>query len=348
MWPFAASVLVACIALSCTPVRSPLAVPLGLTSPHMVDVSESALEAQLELGERLFFDARLSQNRTISCGDCHDPHHHFSEPFGVSHGLGPDARRRNTPTVVNMAFLQRFGWDARFTSLEDQLDAVFSDRGDMAIDVTSAVDRVSGDPEYRVLFHRAFGKAANVATFRLAIASYERALLSGDSRVDRFLVRHDSSALDSREQLGWKLFTGKAGCSGCHATFRPTRDSAGSLVLMFTDERVHNLGIGYSMGRMSDIGRFAVSGQEVTFGSFKTPSLRDVALTPPYMHDGSLPSLEAVVEFYNRGGNRNPKLDTGLQPLNLSPDEQTALVALLRALTGTARTFRRDGKLERR
>jgi cytochrome c peroxidase len=268
----------------------------------------------------------------MSCATCHAPSQAFAEPRAVSHGIGARARKRNTPSLLNVAiFRTSFDWDGRAGSLEDQLLGVFSPEGDMGIDARAAIARIVRDPLYVTLFVRAFGRSPDERGMRRALADFQRQLLDGPSRFERYYLHGDSTALDARERRGWELFrSGKTGCAGCHV---PLPDPDGSGYLVFSDDRFHNLGVGYAAGRFDDVGRFGVTREPSSLGAFRTPGLRNVALTAPYMHDGSLATLEEVVDFYVRGGRANPFLDAVILPRALTTRDRAALVAFLRTLT---------------
>jgi cytochrome c peroxidase len=288
---------------------------------------------KIALGRELFFDERLSRNASMSCASCHDPDHAFAEPDAISHGIGSDARRRNTPSLLNVAFETRLGWDSRFATLEDQVHGVFSESGDMGIGIAKAIAIVGRDREYKRSFVLAFGRKPDVVSFTEAIAAFQRSLLSGNSRLDRYLFGGDSAALSKSERRGLVVFSAR-GCAGCHQLFqRGSLRFDGSAVSFLTDRSRHNLGVGYRNGRMGDAGAYEVTGKPIDFGRFKTPSLRNIGLTAPYMHDGSLATLEEVIEFYERGGNPNPNLDSVIKPRELEVQEKADLLALLRAMT---------------
>ena len=192
----------------------------------------------------------------------------------------------------------------------------------------TVVERLSGDGHYVAAFRRAFGRNVDVHGFRAALVAFQKSLLVADSRFDRYRSGRDTNALTESEKHGFAIFR-KAGCGGCHV---PTPHNADSITL-FTDGRFHNLGVGYANGRMSDVGRYLVTRQPADWGAFRTPSLRNVAATAPYMHDGSIATLEEVVAFYDRGGNKNPQLDEIVSPLHLTEQDKADLVGFLRTLT---------------
>jgi cytochrome c peroxidase len=230
--------------------------------------------------------------------------------------------RRNTPALVNRGYGAAFFWDGRASALEEQVLQPIQDPNEMALALAEAVDRLKKDADYPALFAAAFSREANAEDLARALASFVRTLLSGDSPFDRF-ANGDPAALTKAARRGLEIFRGKGNCTACH------------LGPNFTDEHFHNTGVAWRDGELSDLGRFAVTGKDSDRGAFKTPTLREIARTAPYMHDGSLATLEDVVEFYDRGGNPNPWIDPELRPLRLSPDEKKALVAFLNSMTGS-------------
>jgi cytochrome c peroxidase len=286
----------------------PLGLDLYLPAP---DSNRLTLE-KIELGRRLFFDRRLSRDGTIACASCHNPARAFSDGRPVAIGIDGRIGRRNAPAIINRGYGRAFFWDGRITLLEEQVLKPIEDPNEMDSTVAGAAARVGLAPD----------DLAN------ALASFVRSILSGNSRFDRF-VNGRRDALNGEEQLGLGVFRGKGNCTACH--IGPT----------FTDERFHNTGvawqapIGGSSGTFQDGGRFDVTGREGDRGAFKTPTLRDIAKSAPYMHDGSLPTLDDVVDFYDKGGRANPTLDPDIRPLLLTAREKEALVRFLRTLTGS-------------
>ena len=299
------------------PPGPPVVPPLGLDLYLPAPPDNPITIEKLALGRRLFNDPRLSADGQTSCATCHQQDRAFTDGRRVSRGVFGRIGRRNVPSILNRAYGTSFAWDGRAATLEDQVRRAIAGRRDLGLPVTVAVDRLSADATYAAAFDAAF--AAPISGDRLvqAIATFVRGALSGSSPFDRFFAG-DSIALSPAARRGHALFNGQARCGRCHA---------GPL---FSDEDLHNTGVGW--GR--DGGRFEVTGQPWDRGRFKTPSLRNVSLTAPYMHDGSLPTLEAVIEFYDRGGRRNSNLDPAIRPLRLTSDQRSDLVAFLRALEG--------------
>ncbi|MBI3048643.1 MAG: c-type cytochrome [Acidobacteria bacterium] len=272
-------------------------IPLGLDLYMPVPENNPLTDDKIALGRRLFFDPRLSRNATLSCASCHRPDRSFTDGRHVAVGVFGRAGRRNVPALINRAWGRSFFWDGRVTSLEEQVLKPLEDPNEMDLSVDEAARRVSLTRD----------------ELSRALASYVRSILSGNSRYDRF-VAGERSALSSAEQAGLQIVRGKGNCTACHVG--PT----------FTDERLHNTGVAWVNGRLTDAG--------AANGTFKTPTLREVARTAPYMHDGSISTLDDVVDYYDRGGNQNPFLDAELRPLRLTATEKDALVAFLRSLNG--------------
>ncbi|HEU4712221.1 MAG TPA: cytochrome c peroxidase [Pyrinomonadaceae bacterium] len=282
--------------------------------------------AKIELGRALFFDKRLSEDRTVSCATCHDPAAAFAGKEALAVGVGNKKTTRNAPTLLNTALSSSYFWDGRAATLEEQAKQPLLNPNEMGMaDEAALVARVSAISEYRQSFRRVFPREGiTLNTIATAIAAFERSLVSNDAPFDRF-IRGNKKALTAAQQRGMELFKGKAKCADCHLI-------SGS-VARFRDEKFHNTGIGANDAAFSDPGRFLVTRNQKDLGAFKTPSLRDVELTGPYMHDGSLKTLLDVVRFYNQGGNKNPMLDEKMFPLNLTESEMNELVDFLRALT---------------
>lgn len=274
-----------------------ITIPLGLDLYLPVPEDNPLTAEKIELGRRLFFDRRLSRDGSISCSSCHDPHCAFSDGRAVAVGIDKRVGRRNAPALINRGYGRLFFWDGRVATLEEQVLKPIEDPNEIDLPLDQASSRVGLD----------------AVTMARALASFVRSLVSGDSPFDRF-VNGDRAALSAQQQLGLQIFRGKANCTACHVG--PN----------FTDEALHNTGVAWRDGNIADHG----AGQ----GRFKTPTLREVARTAPYMHDGTLATLEDVVEFYDAGGRANPSLDPEIRRLSLSVAEKQALVAFLGALSG--------------
>jgi cytochrome c peroxidase len=295
------------------------------------DVEQSLVNPLTLLGQRLFHDTRLSGTGGTACASCHEPNVAFADPRQVSQSDGGQLGRRNAPSLINAGLLPALMWDGRFRSLEQQAFSPFA-RGEMGIDIFEAERRLNSDPEYLHLFRVALNSRPSANGMAIALAAYQRTLISEESRFDRFIRNNGAGTFTALELDGFLLFEGKAGCSNCHLTRTPANHRVSGLRL-FTDLGFHNLGIGFAAGRFGDLGRYRVTGMQSDLGAFRTPSLRNVAVTAPYMHDGSLPTLEDVIDFYDAGGRPNPFLSPFIRPLYLEDYEKAALVAFLQTLT---------------
>jgi cytochrome c peroxidase len=281
-------------------------IPLGLDLFMPVPESNPLTPKTVEQGRRLFFDRRLSADGSLACAGCHRPEFAFSDPRPVSIGVFGRTGHRNAPALINRGYGTFFFWDGRTTTLEEQVLRPIEDPTEMGSNAVAAAARVG-------LTRDALANA---------LATYVRSILAGDSPFDRY-VNGDRSALSEEQQAGLKVFRGKGGCTSCH--IGPT----------LSDERFHNTGVAVREGRIADDGRFLVTRDERDRGAFKTPTLREVAVTAPYMHDGSVARLEEVVDFYDRGGNPNANQDREIRPLRLTSDEKRSLVSFLQSLSGT-------------
>jgi len=269
---------------------------------------------KIDVGPRVFFDRRLSRDGSVACASCHDPERAFSDGRRVAVGVFNRAGRRNAPALINRGYGRSFFQDGRVATLEEQVLKPIQDANEMDMTLAEASARVQ----------------LPVEDISRALATYVRSILSGNSRFDRY-ISGNRRALSREEQTGLQVFRGKGNCTACHVG--PT----------FTDERFHNTGVAWhelalepgKVGSFADEGRFAVTGNAAEHGAFRTPTLREVTRTAPYMHDGSLATLSDVIDFYDRGGRVNPFLDPEVHPLALTGPEKRALAAFLRTLSGT-------------
>ncbi|OAI21766.1 cytochrome c peroxidase [Methylomonas koyamae] len=332
--------------------------PLGL--PALPVPKDNLLTpAKITLGRKLFFDRRLSLNNTFSCAICHIPEQGFANnEMETAVGVEGRSVRRNAPSLYNVGYAQLLFHDGRENTLEQQAWGPLLAHNEMANpSIGYVIDKIKTAADYSGLFEAAFGKAPTMETIGQALASYQRTLNSADSPFDRWYFGKRSDALDESAKRGFALFTGKAGCSHCH--------SVGEKSALFADQKRHNTGIGYTESmqkapdtqhvqvapgvfvdvdirhlsgvrgeKPNDLGYYEISQNPADRWAYKTPSLRNVALSAPYMHDGSLATLEEVVRFYNRGGVANDNLAPAMRPLALTDGEVTELVAFLKALTG--------------
>ncbi len=303
-------------------------IPLGLDAYMPVPEDNPFTLDKVSLGRRLFSDTILSRNRRLACVTCHDPERAFTDERPVAVGIFGRKGTRHVPTLINRGYGSKFFWDGRIARLEAQVLEPIRHRKEMDLPLGEAVERLRDHRVYPVLFQVAFGRAITTDDLGRALASYVRTILSGTSPFDRYM-NGEREALSEQAREGLRIFRGKGNCTACHVG--PT----------FTDERFHNTGVAWKRpraeerGELLDQGRYLVTGEEDDRGAFKTPTLREVARTAPYMHDGSLATLEDVIEFYDRGGNPNPYLDSDVRPLKLTSQEKQALITFLRALSGT-------------
>jgi cytochrome c peroxidase len=282
-------------------------------------------DAKVSLGRQLFFEPRLSRDDTISCATCHDPRMAWANHNPVDTGIEGRKGTRNSGTILDAAYMDFQFWDGRARTLEEQALGPIHNPVEMGETLENVVRKLSAIEDYRTQFHTVFGAAVTADGIAKAIAAFQRTVLSGPSAYDRYR-EGDRSAMPASAVRGLRLFNGKARCRTCHGG------------PMFSDQGFHNIGVGMDRPQ-PDIGRQAVTGDPKDRGRFKTPTLRNVALTWPYMHDGSVNTLADVVTFYNRGGIPNPTLDIFIMPLELTPDEQNDLVAFMEALTGSLPEF---------
>ena len=334
--------------------------PLGL--PKIIEPEDNRLSKEkITLGRKLFFDRRLSLNDTFSCAMCHVPEQGFaSNELSTAVGIEGRSVRRNTPTIYNVAYATKLFHDGREDSLEQQIWAPLLAKNEMANpSVGYVINKIKAIPEYDGLFEKAFnGKGINMSNLNKAFASYQRTLVSADSPFDRWKYAKQENVMSEKAKRGFKLFTGKGNCSSCHSI---NKDYA-----LFTDNKMHNTGTGYneSMGvkpatetvflapgvsvevdtaiidsvgeeTPPDTGLYEITQNPNDRWKYKTPSLRNVSLTSPYMHNGSLSTLADVIEFYDKGGVKNSLQDPRIKPLKLSDSEKDELVAFLESLTGS-------------
>lgn len=290
-------------------------IPKGLPEPYCPE-DNPHLEEKVELGKQLYFDKRLSKDNTVSCATCHDPEKGWSngEPFAT--GVRGQVGGRSAPTIVNAAYSTLQFWDGRATHLEGQALGPIQNPIEMDMTLEEVVAKLNKIEGYRKQFRAIFNTDVTADGIAKAIAAFERTILSGDAPYDRFKAG-DTKALSEAAQRGMKLFFGKANCSACHSGHS------------FSDFAFHNIGIGVDKDN-PDLGRYVVTKIEGDKGAFKTPTLREIARTAPYMHDGRFKTLEEVVDYYNKGGHPNPQLDEEIFELKLTKEEQADLVTFLK------------------
>ncbi len=278
-------------------------------------------KSKIKLGEQLFFDGRLSKNNQVSCAFCHTPGVGFADPRQTSIGVGGKRGGRQAPTVYNTALNPVQFWDGRAGSLEEQAIGPIINPVEMAETHENVVNKLSKIKGYREQFQKVFGTDVNMQGIAEAIAAYERTILSTNSAFDKY-VQGDEKAMSSAAIRGMALFKGKARCILCHNG--PN----------FTDNQFHNLGVPQVGPMKEDLGRYYVTLRKKDIGAFKTPTLRSIIETSPYMHDGVFQTLEEVIDFLNKGGETNAHLSPLMKPLNLTSGEKGDVLAFLQALTG--------------
>jgi cytochrome c peroxidase len=314
---FRAIVLAACVTDVIGARPQVLPTPAGLDEYVPVPAENPITPIKIRLGERLFFDAGLSADRQVSCASCHDPARAFTSGTRLAAGVFGRTGARNVPTILNRAYGQSFFWDGRAATLEEQALGPIENRTEMGLSLAAFTSRLRRSALYQREFAAAFGEHPSATTAARALATYVRAQRVADAPYDRYRAG-DRSALSADAARGLSLFRGRANCSSCHIGSN------------FTDEQFHNTGVSWGS---RDLGRFRVTRQAEDRGRFKTPTLRQLRLTSPYMHDGSFDNLEAVVDFYDAGGNANQWRDTELQPLRLTALEKRDLIAFLLSLS---------------
>jgi len=338
--------------------------PLGLPAAPAPEDNPQTPE-KIALGKKLFEDKRFSSTGEVACSTCHEAAKAFTDsPLKVSEGIRKLTGTRNAPTVVNSVYMKKLFWDGRSPSLEDQSLHPFVNPVEMGLENHEAILKiVRSDPAYAAAFKKVFGKSGSEITMTevtRAIAAFERTVVSGDSPFDRYYLRGEENALTAQQKRGFDLFVNQGRCVSCHVVEQTQA--------LFTDNRFHNVGVGIndiqgevpelageflkaqatlaevdvrvlSDAKTSELGRFAVTRGFDDLGSFKTPTLRNIAVTAPYMHDGSLKTLREAVVHYNNGGVTkegdpvNDFLSGGIRPLNLTDAQVDDLVAFMESLT---------------
>jgi cytochrome c peroxidase len=338
--------------------RSPdqVGFPAALTA-SVIPPASPLTPAAVGLGEKLFFDSRLSGDGTVACATCHDPARAFTDGRPTSVGIHGRAGQRNAPTVLNALYNKTQFWDGRVNTLEQQAALPITNPFEMgSTSIGDAVGKIAGDKDYQIQFMQAFGRGVNEQDMLRAIATYERTLISFDSPFDHFIAG-DKNAISDAAKRGWELLNTKARCNLCHALTDKQQD-----VTVFTDNDFHNIGIGILRhhvvplarqaerelaqgnlqavddaaieSEMSVLGRFLITKKQGDIASFKTPDIRNILVTGPYFHDGAMQTLWDVVDHYNKGdGVSDPWLDEDMQPLALTEPEIDDLVAFLASLT---------------
>lgn len=351
--------------------RPPIAAPPGV-SPELwkalVPEDNPLTDARVRLGRKLYFDLRLSSDGTVACATCHDTGRGFVDRRNASEGVGGKVGRRNAPTPLNTVFFSSLFWDGRAASLEEQAKLPIVNPIEMGQpDGAAAAAAIAGDAEYQKAFQEAYGRAVNYDDIGRALAAFERTLVFLSAPFDRF-AGGQADAISADAKAGWVLFQGKARCTACH--------QMSSSSPIGTDNRFHNIGVSArhqdfealasraieALGKgdskeaidrlaletdLSELGRFVVTRNRSEIGAFKTSQLRNVGVTAPYMHDGSMATLWDVADHYNKGGEANPYLDGGIEPLALDEREIDQLVAFLFALTDERLADQNRAEMER-
>ncbi|HZL56379.1 MAG TPA: cytochrome c peroxidase [Bryobacteraceae bacterium] len=313
------------------PIGAPIEIkpPLGLP-PVPIPADNPVTVQTVALGRRLFYEKKLSAGNSLACASCHNPLLGFTDRQRHSTGFGGKTGTRNAPTVVNAAYAPVQFWDGRAASLEAQAAGPIANPVEMNQTHDVSVKKLDSDPVYKAQFQQAFGPGPiTIVKVEKALASFERTIISGDSPFDRYQYGGDKKALSPAAIRGLAIFTDKArgNCVTCH-TIEKT-------YALFTDGKFHNIGAGVNgEGDLTDPGRYSESKSAMDRGAFKTPTLRNVAKSAPYMHDGSLKTLKDVVDFYAGGGNSNPYLDKEIKEIKLSGRDRADLVEFLESLTG--------------
>ncbi len=342
--------------------------PAGIDPAYwkaIVPADNAQNDARVALGRKLYFDPRLSKDGTVACATCHDVSRGFTDRRGTSEGIGDKLGQRNAPTTMNAFLFSSQFWDGRAATLEEQAKLPITNPIEMGMPDDKAVMAPIGkDPEYARMFQAAYGRAPTFDDVGRAIAAFERTLVFLDAPFDRFLAG-DLKAVDDDAKAGWVLYNGKARCVSCH--------QISSSSPIGTDNRFHNIGVSARhkdfeglakkalealskdnskeaqdrfalQTDLGELGRFVVTKNRSDIGAFKSMQVRNVGITAPYMHDGSIATLWDVIDHYNKGGEPNPFLDGGIEPLALSETEINQLVAFLFSLTDVR--FAEDNKAE--
>ncbi len=303
--------------MSSTPME--LNLPLGFPEPVLREDNPFSRES-VELGRLLFKEQRLSANGTQSCASCHIAEMGFADGHKVSPGTGSALGFRNTPAITNLAYHEAFFMDGGALDLEIQLLAPIHAEEEMGGNIHETAEEIKTEEPYRTLSERAYGRELDGYVISRAIANYERSLISGNSRFDKWLHAGDKEALSDSERSGWQLFSSeRLNCTACHSGF------------LFTDKSYQNIGL---YAEYEDIGRGRISNDERDNGKFKVPSLRDVTKTAPYMHDGSMASLGEVLDHFASGGVGHVNQSSEIHVISLSESEKEDLIAFLGSLEG--------------
>lgn len=295
---------------------------LGPLPPVPIPASNPQTAAKVELGKMLFFDPRLSANDHWACSTCHSPSFGYGDGLPRSLGFGDEKELgRHSPTIINVAYNSSQFWDGRAATMEDQAVGPIVASREMNSNPQQMIGEITDIPFYNTKFKEVFGGPPNMKNVGMAIAAFERTIVTGESKFDKY-AKGDKKILTEQEKRGLILFVSKAACTQCHNG--PN----------FTDSSFHNLGVPQEGPNAVDLGRFEVTKDPKDKGAFKVPGLRSIAMSPPYMHTGVFGTLEEVVKFYNQGGGASPDKSPKILKLNMNDAEQQDLVAFLKTLTG--------------
>lgn len=279
-------------------------------------------QEKIELGRKLFFDKRLSVNETVSCSSCHLPQYAFTDQKKVSEGIYKRKTERNSPSILNAAYLKTVMYDAHLPTLEMQVIVPIQEHVEMGMNMVELLKRLKSIDEYQAAAKKIFSRDFDAWVLTRSIASYERSLISKNSRFDQYYYQKKKEVLTTSEKRGWKLFSEKLYCTKCHPT------------PFFTTFLPENNGLYKEY--TNDKGRFRIHNDSNDIGKFKIPSLRNIELTYPYMHDGSIESIELIIEHYAKGGQKHSLQNPIIQPFEITEQEKKDLKAFLFSLTDTS------------
>lgn len=273
---------------------------------------------KVELGKKLFFDKRLSLNNQISCASCHDPNKAFTDGKVLGEGVEGRIAMRNSPSLINIGFSKVFMFDGEIKTLEEQTLVPILDHNEMGASMKKVIEKLKKDKIYQNAAKKIFKRDFDVWVLTRSIACYERTLVAEKSNFDRYYYDNKEDAISSSAKRGWKLFSGRLNCIKCHA------------IPYFTDFKVHNNGRTHL--NTEDKGRFRIDNDSLEIGFFKVPSLRNISITAPYMHDGSIETLDDVIEYYAKGGEKGLNQEKNIRPFSISLQEKKDLIAFLKSL----------------
>jgi len=284
--------------------------------PKVVDPEDNlTTPAKVELGKKLFFDTRLSTDNTVSCATCHQPEHAFTDNLPFSDGVHGRKSMRNAPTLINVAYQPHFMFEAELKTLEMQVVVPITDLNEMGFEkISELVDKLSKIPEYQSMSQEAFNRPFDVWVLTRALSSFQRTLIAWDSEFDRYYF--EGKPLNPSAARGYKIFSEKLYCTQCHPA------------PYFTTFELSSNGLGDTL----DGGRYRVSGSPEDFGLFKIPTLKSITETHPYMHNGSIANLEAVIDYYAKGGNGGKNQSPVIVPFTLSENEKKDLMVFFESL----------------